>query len=385
MPTKQPRETRASRAAKDRDAKGIAAVAPDLELLRALSNAVAVSGDEAPVRQLVLEAIRPHVDEAKVDVLGNVLAVKRPARQRRAPRLMLAAHMDEVGLIVVDHDSDGGLRFETIGGVSERVLLGKAVLVGRHRLPGVIGAAPVHLLGGDRLETVVRAGQMRIDLGAGSQEAARRQAPVGERAAFATEFAVLASGASGDGQPCAVRGKALDDRLGCATLIALLRGGPYPVELHAAFTVQEEVGLRGARVAGYAVAPDAALALDCTPCSDLPDSRGRENTQYNARLGQGPVIYQADAHTISDRRLVDFLKRTAEANSLPYQLRQPGGGGTDAGAIQQARTGVPVASVSVPARYLHSPAALARLEDWRNTLMLLEQVLLNFDMKMLKK
>jgi putative aminopeptidase FrvX len=351
-------------------------VKPDLDLLRALSNAAAVSGDEGAVRKLVLEAIGPHVDEVKVDALGNVLAVKRAAKGRNHPRLLLAAHMDEVGMMIVDHDTDGSLRFEVVGGLSERVLLGKAVIVGPRRLPGVIGAAPVHLLGGERLETVVRPGQMRIDVGAGNQEAARHQVPLGERATFATEFAVL------DG---ALRGKALDNRLGCATLIGLLRGGPYPVELHAAFTVQEEVGLRGARVAGFAVEPQAAIALDCTPANDLPDSRGRENTQYNARLGHGPVIYMADGRTISDRRLVDFVCLTAEEAGLPYQIRQPGGGGTDAGAIQQSRAGVPVVSVSVPARYLHTPAALARTGDWHNTLRLLERALKRFDAKVLKR
>jgi tetrahedral aminopeptidase len=349
---------------------------PDLDLLRSLSNAAGVSGDEGAVRKLVLDAIGPHVDQVRVDALGNVLAVKHAARGRGGPRLLLAAHMDEVGLMIVDHDSDGSLRFEVVGGLGERVLLGKPVIVGPRRLPGVIGVAPLHLLGSERLEAVARPGEMRIDVGAGSQEAARRLVPLGERATFATEFATL------DG---AVRGKALDDRLGCATLIGLLRRGPYPVELHAAFTVQEEVGLRGARVAGYAVEPQAAIALDCAPCNDLPDSRGRENTQYNARLGQGPVIYLADGHTISDSRLVEYLRRTAEGAGLPYQIRQPGGGGTDAGAIQRTRQGVPVVSVSVPARYIHGPAALARVEDWQNTLRLVELALDRFEWKVLKK
>ena len=371
-----PRRTAPARAAK-----------PDLELLRALSNAAAVSGDEGAVRKLVLEAIRPHVDEVHVDALGSVLAVKRAAKGRSAkggsaPRLLLAAHMDEVGLMIVDHDSDGSLRFDLVGGVNEATLLGKAVLVGPRRLPGVIGAAPVHLLSGERRETPMRSGQMRIDLGAGSQDAARRQVALGERATFATEFAVLDDGA---GKAVALRGKALDDRLGCASLIGLLRGGPYPVELHAAFTVQEEVGLRGARVAGYAVEPDAAIALDCTPANDLPDSRGRENTQYNARLGHGPVIYVSDAHTISDRRLVDYLRRTAAGTKLPHQIRQPGGGGTDAAAIQKSRAGVPVVSVSVPARYLHSPAALARAADWENTFKLLALALAGWDTSVLKR
>ncbi len=349
----------------------------DVALARELSNAVAVSGDEGAVRRLVLEAIGPHVDEARVDALGNVLAVKRAAPgTRHAPRVLLAAHMDEVGFMIVDHDTDGGLRFEVVGGISERVLLGQPVLVGAKRLPGIIGAAPVHLLNGDRQTSVVKSSQMRIDVGAGSQADARRLAPVGDRAAFATDFVQLEG---------ALRGKALDDRLSCATLIGLLRAGPYPVELHAAFTVQEEVGLRGARVAGFAVDPVAAIALDCTPAQDLPSSRDHENTQYNCCLGLGPVIYVADGSTLSDRRLVNYLSRSAEAAGLPYQLRQPGGGGTDAGAIQKARAGVPVVSLSVPARYLHTPASLVRLEDWENTVRLAQLALQNFSLAVLKR
>lgn len=351
----------------------------DLELLAALSNATAVSGDEGAVRRLVLEAVRPLTAEVKVDTLGNVLAVlpaaKAGRRQRPAARVLLAAHMDEVGLMVVDYDSDGALRFEIVGGVSDRMLLGKPVLVGPKRLPGIIGAAPVHLLTADRRATVVKAAAMRIDIGAASADAARRLAPLGDRATFATEFAVL------DG---ALRGKALDDRLGCALLLALLRGGPYPVELHAAFTVQEEVGLRGAKVAGYTVQPDAAIALDCTPAADLPNSRDLENTQYNARLSAGPVIYVADGRTIGDRRLVNHLTRTADANALPYQIRQPGGGATDAAAIQRAGAGVPVVSVSVPGRYLHGPATLVRTADVENTLRLLHAALAGWTPKVLK-
>ena len=352
--------------------------APDVALARELSNAIAVSGDEGAVRRLVLEAVRPHADEVRVDALGSVLAVRRAAPgTRNAPRVLLAAHMDEVGFMVVDHDADGGLRFEVVGGVSEKVLLGKPVIVGAKRLAGVIGAAPVHLLAGDRQSAVVKPAQMRIDIGASSQDAARRLAPVGERATFATEFVELEG---------AVRGKALDDRLSCATLIALLRAGPYPVELHAAFTVQEEVGLRGARVAAHAVDPHAAIALDCTPAQDLPHSRGdRENTQYNTRVGYGPAIYVADGSTISDRRLVDYLRRLAAEHGVPCQLRQPGGGGTDAGAIQRARAGVPVVSLSVPTRYLHTPASLARLEDWQNTLRLAQLALQHFSPAVFKR
>jgi endoglucanase len=344
-------------------------VEPPVELLAALSNADAVSSDEGATRRLVLEAIRPHADEVRVDALGNVLAVKRARGRGRAsaPRVMVAAHLDEVGLMVVDHDSDGGLKVEAVGGVNERALPGQVMRVGRQALPGIIGLAPIHLLPADRHGTPLRLSQMRVDIGAGSPEAARRQAPVGTLITFATEF-MAAEGF--------LRGKALDDRLGCAGLVELLRRGPYPVELHAAFTVQEEVGLRGARVAAFAAEPHIAIAMDCTPANDLPSALDdRPNLAYNCRLDHGPVIYVADARTLHDHRLVDFLIGTAERAGLPYQLRQPGGGSTDAGALQLTGAGVPVVSVSVPGRYLHGPAALARAADWANTLELMRQAL----------
>lgn len=349
----------------------------DLALLRELSNAVAVSGDEGAVRKLVLEAIREHVDEVKVDALGNVLAVKKARNGGARDRLLVAAHMDEVGLMITDIESDGALRFETVGGIADNVLLGKAVLVGAKRLPGLIGAAPVHLLSDDRRGSVIKSNQMRIELGLMSGEAVKKLVKIGDRAAFATEFIEVGP---------SLRGKALDDRLGCATLIELLRGPAYAFELHAAFTVQEEVGLRGARVAGYAANPACAFVLDCTPAYDLPHAQAdKENAQYNARLGFGPAIYVADRATISDDRLVRYLRQTADSGGLPYQVRQPGGGGTDAGAIHLVRGGVPSVSISVPGRYLHSPAALVRADDWRTSIRLLRRALENWTPKVLKR
>ncbi|HLE27883.1 MAG TPA: M42 family metallopeptidase [Anaerolineales bacterium] len=343
-------------------------------MLRELCNASGVSGDEGAVRQIILDALRGHVDAVRVDVLGNVLAVKKGTG--RGERVLVAAHMDEVGFMVSGHDSDGSLRFEIVGGIDERLMIGKAVLIGSQRLPGVIGAAPVHLLNSDRRNAVVKATQLRIDVGVESQEAAKKLVKAGDRGVFATDFAALGP---------SLLGKALDDRLGCTTLIELLRGGPYGFDLHAAFTVQEEVGLRGAKVAGYAVDPVCAFVLDCTPAYDLPDSNARENTQYNTRLGAGPAIYVFDQRTISDERLINYLKQIAEDAGIPYQLRQPGRGGTDAGAIHLSREGVPSVSVSVPGRYLHSPAAVVRAEDWRNTVRLMKRALENWTPKVLRR
>jgi len=350
----------------------------DLDLLRELSNAVAVSGDEGVVRRIVLDAIRDHVDQARVDALGNVLAVKKGASARRSARVLVAAHMDEVGFMIVDHDPDGTLRFELVGNIDDRVLLGKQVMIGPKRLPGVIGAMAVHLLPADRRNAVVKVSQMRIDLGADSKEAARNMVSIGERGTFAGQFEVLGG--------VSLRGKALDDRLGCATLVELLRNkARYDFDLHAVFTVQEEAGLRGAGVAAYAVDPSCAFVLDCAPAHDLPHSRGHENTQYNTRLDHGPVIYVADRRTISDSRLVRFLQSTAESAGLPYQIRQPGGGSTDAGAIHRTRKGVPTVSLSVPGRYLHTPAGLVRADDWRHTIKLMRLALESWTPKVLKR
>lgn len=169
--------------------------------------------------------------------------------------------------------------------------------------------------------------------------------------------------------------KAIDDRIGVATLIELVKNAPSNIDLLAAFTVQEEVGLRGAKVAGYAFDPDLAIAIDSTPAYDLPNHDGNESHIYNTKLGLGPAIYVYNRATIDNPRLVRFLKETAETKGIPYQIRQPGGGGTDAGAIQRTRAGVPVVSVSVPGRYAHTSIGLCRVDDWKNTFKLLHSAL----------
>lgn len=338
-----------------------------LERLQALSDVVAVSGNEGAARKLVREAIQPYVAEVRVDHLGNLFAHKAgTAPEASRYPVMVAAHLDEVGFMVTDYDSEGSLRFDAVGGIAPHMLVGKPVWVGPKRLPGVIGAAPIHLLSEERRGNYPTLNQLRIDIGAQNQSEAKKQVAIGDYGTFATEFAVVGE---------VLRGKALDDRLGCTTLIELLSGPAFPYDLHAVFTVQEEVGLRGAQVAAQALNPVCAFVLDCTPAQDLPHSLGRENTQYNARLGHGPAIYVADNRTISDPRLVQHLEKTAQDAGLSYQLRQPGGGGTDAGAIHLANAGIPSVSLSVPGRYLHSPAALARLTDWQHSMQLMRLAL----------
>jgi endoglucanase len=332
-----------------------------LKLLERLCNVVGVSGDEGEVRKIVLEEVKPYANEVRVDALGNVLVTRfGRARQGKRMRVLLDAHMDEVGFMIVAEDGEGIYRFEAVGGLDVRYLVGKQVLVGRERLSGVIGAKPIHLLTSEERTKKVPIDALRIDVGPGGK------AKVGDRAGFATKF--RRSGPS-------ILSKSIDDRIGVATLIELVRHAPSNLDLCAAFTVQEEIGLRGAKVAAHFFNPDLAIAIDSSPARDLPVFDGGENMTYNTKLGLGPAIYVADNSALHDPRLVRFLRETAEAEKIPYQIRQPGGGGTDSGAIQRSLSGIPTVSVSVPHRYAHSPVSISRVEDWKNTINLLHAAL----------
>jgi tetrahedral aminopeptidase len=327
-----------------------------LKLLEKLCNASAVSGDEGEVRQIVLKEITPFADEIKVDALGNVLATKKGSGRNRL-RVMLDAHMDEVGFMIVADDGDGIYRFETVGGLDVRQLVGKQVLVGKNKVPGVIGARAIHLTTEEERKKKIPLDQLRIDVGLGGAKI-----KVGERATFATRFKRVGP---------SILSKAIDDRIGVVTLIELLKFAPSNVDLCLSFSVQEEIGLRGARVAAHHFDPDLAIAVDATPANDLPSFDGSENISYNTRLGFGPAIYTTDSGTLSDPRLIRYLAKTAEAKGFPFQYRQPGGGGTDAGAIHRQLKGIPSVSVSVPHRYTHTACSISRLDDWKNTLALL--------------
>jgi endoglucanase len=332
---------------------------PQLKLLEKLCNVIAVSGDEGEVRKIVLEEIKDHTDEVRVDALGNVLATRRGRGSKRV-RVLLDAHMDEVGLMIVADDGEGLYRFETVGGIDARHLIGKNFLVGKDRTPAVIGGKPIHLMESGERTRKVSSDALRLDLGPAGK------ANVGDRAGFATKYRRVGP---------SIMAKSIDNRIGVATVIELLKHAPANIDLCAAFTVQEEIGLRGAKVAAQFFNPDLAIAVDSTPANDLPDHDGNENISYNTKLGLGPAIYVADGSTLHDPRLVRFLQAVAASAGIPYQLRQPGGGGTDTAAIQRALAGIPAISVSVPHRYTHSPVSLSRVDDWKHTLNLLHAAL----------
>jgi endoglucanase len=310
------------------------------------------------------------VDETKTDAMGNILVIKRGKGKKRL-KVMLAAHMDEIGFMLVNEESDGLFEFAPLGGIDPRQLAGKAVWVGREKVPGVIGAAPIHLLSPGQYNNKIPIGELRIDVGLG-----KPNVKVGDRATFRNQFLRM-----GD----SIRAKALDDRLGVAILIELIKNAPENIDLLAAFTVQEELGLRGAKVAAHALDPDLALAIDSTPAYDLPMYDGSENIRYNTKLGAGPAIYTVDGRTLSDPRIIRWLSETGDAKKIPYQYRQPGGGGTDAGSIHISRAGIPTGSVSVPGRYAHTAMGLCRIKDWENTLNLLHAALSDLSPNLLEE
>jgi len=346
-------------------------------LLQQLSEAIGVSGKEEAVRKVVLEAIDGHADDIRIDPLGSITALKK-AKGKSRMRVMLAAHMDEVGFMVTGVDGDGTLRFINIGGIDDRILPGLRVKVGDGAIPGVILWTPIHK---NRDQTSKALNSLRIDIGASGKDEVNGKVKAGDRIAFDSRYMEI-----GDKM---LRGKAFDDRVGCSLLIDVLGGGPYPVDVLAAFTVQEEIGLRGARVVAQALTPDIAFALEGTPANDIPNPTADpdEDAEVNpaCRLGDGPTLTVMDRSIIVDPRILNFLRHTADANDLPYQLKTMPGGGTDAGSIHTAWGGVPSGVISVPCRYIHSPTAYLNRDDYANTLKLIQAVLNSLKPKLLER
>jgi putative aminopeptidase FrvX len=340
----------------------------DLSLIEKLTNAAGVSGNENAVRALIRGEIEKHVDDIRVDALGNLIASKRATGQgprAKGPKVLLAAHMDEVGLMVTFIDKQGYLKFGKVGGVDNRVLLAKRVLVGKDRVPGVIGVRPIHMIWrkGEH-KKVATPEELVIDIGAATQEEAQKCVNPGDYVMFDTQY---------EDWGATIKAKAFDDRIGCYLMIELLKGS-YSFPLSAAFTTQEEVGLRGARVAAYRTLPDIAFILEGTGAADMPQPKERDTSRIPA-LGKGPVITVMDRSVFCDKALVQLLTSTAAAARIPYQIKQPGIGGTDAGRIHMTKEGVRTVVLAIPARYIHSPVCLMNKQDIANGLKLMRAAL----------
>jgi endoglucanase len=322
-----------------------------MQLLKELCETPGIPGHEERLRAIVRRELAPVVDELQVDALGNLIAVKRKAG---APKLMIAAHMDEIGVIVSHVDENGFVRFAPIGGVFRRYVLGGRVRF-LNGTPGVLGF--------DRLDNVNELptlDKVYIDVGASN----RKDCPVkiGDIAAFDRTYSEFGN---------RLVAKSLDNRVGVLVAIETLRAlKSTPHDVYFVFTTQEEVGTRGAATSAYGVDPDVGIALDVTPSGDTPNSLKMEMA-----LGKGPCVKIQDVGMISDPRVVQWMIQTAEKNKIPYQREVLLVGGTDARAIQVARAGVPAGCISIPVRYVHSPSEMVDFSDVQNAVRLLTAVL----------
>jgi endoglucanase len=320
------------------------------DLTKKLTEAYGPSGRESKVAEIIKEEILPYVDDVKFDKLGSVIAVKKG----QGAKVMLAAHMDEIGLIVTHIDKNGFLRFDSVGGVSAFRLTGLRVIFDNGQI-GVIDAEkgnPANF-GMDKLF---------IDIGASSKEDAESKVSIGDFAAFRQDFVDL-----GD----KTVSKAMDDRIGCVVLIETAkRLKDSPNEIYFVFTVQEEVGLRGAVASAYSVDPDIGIALDVTRTGDTPES-----PTMDVSLGKGPAIKVKDSGIITNQKVKELLINTAKEKQMAYQLEVLLGGATDASSIEKTRSGVPSGVISIPTRHLHTPSEMIDMNDVEGCVSLLTAVL----------
>lgn len=330
-------------------------------LLEKFSNAHGLSGFEDDVAALLRAELEPLVDEVQTDKMGNVIGIRRG----NGPKVMIAAHMDEIGMAVSHVDEDGFLRFVTVGGFFDPIVLGQRVLVhGRDgkTLTGVVGARPIHLMDAEERKKPVKLKEMFIDCGArNAADATEMGVEIGSPVTIDRQFARMGNDF--------VTGKALDNRAGCAMLVAalqLLKGRPVQATVFAVGTVQEEVGLKGARTSAFGIEPDVAIATDVTIPGDHP---GVGKNECHVSTGKGPSITVMDAGgrgVIAQRPVVRWLRESADARAIPYQLMVGDGGNTDATVISITKAGIPCSVVSCPTRYIHSPVEVLALSDLEN-------------------
>ena len=327
------------------------AIQDNLELL---SNACGVTGREDEVRSLMIKLLKPHADQVIVDKLENVIALKKG--KKNAPKIMLAAHMDEIGLMVKNITKEGFLQFAKMGGIDDRILLAQKVLVYTMNGPlhGIIGSKPPHIQKEEERKKIITYDELFIDVGAENKEdAAKKGVKVGDPVGFDAKYAKISEET--------VIGKAFDDRVGCAVMIETLKLlEKTDCTIYAVGTVQEEVGLRGAGTAAFNIEPDIGIALDVTVAGDVPGVREIDTT---VKMGKGPALSVTDAGLITHPKVLRLLIDTAEENKIPFQLETGLMGATDAARIALSRQGVPSGSVSIATRYIHSPHGMLSLKD----------------------
>lgn len=333
-------------------------------LLKELSNAPGVSGFEESIRKIMANELKDHVDTIEIDGLGNFIAVKKGKADGK--KIMLAAHMDEIGLMVKHIDDKGFVKFTKIGGINDQMLLNQEVYIHSDdgkKVLGVIGAKPPHRMKAAERKKVTEYENMFIDIGASNKEEAEKMVGVGYPITIKHEYSEL--------QDNLVTGKAFDNRVGCYVLVEAMKRVKTDATIYGVGTVQEEVGLKGARTSAFKINPDMAIALDVTIAGDHP---GIKFEEAPAKLNGGPAIILTDASgrgLITHPTVKKLLIDTADEEEIPYQLEVSEGGTTDATAIHLTREGIPTGVLSVPTRYIHTPVEVVSLEDIENTIKLL--------------
>lgn len=314
-----------------------------VDLLKQLCLIDGTSGDESAVREFVISQIKDYC-QYSVDNLGNIIAFKK-GRLTPNKKILIDAHLDEVGLIITHIDANGFLRFKTVGGIDTAALMFRRVLINGKTL-GVIGGKPVHLCDGDERKKLPSADSLYIDIGATNDKEAQTLVCVGDCAVMCSDFTQL-----GD----KILSKALDDRIGCAILIDLLKQDSQ-YDFYASFSVQEEIGLRGAGVAAFSVEPDAAIVIDGTTAADVA---GVAESKRVCAQGEGAVVSFMDGATSYDREYYN----AALASEIPAQSKCAVAGGNNAGAIHVSRGGVRTLALSVPCRYIHTSGSTCDMRD----------------------
>jgi len=326
--------------------------------LEKLSNACGVTGRETQVRELLAQLLKPYADEIQVDRMENVIAIKKGKPKK--PKIMLAAHMDEVGLMVKTITKDGFIQFAKMGGIDDRVLLAQKVMVlGKNAIfPGIVGSKPPHIQKEEERKKIISADDLFIDVGAASREdVVNMGIAVGDPVGFDTKYVNLGKDA--------VAGKAFDNRAGCLTMIEAMRLlEKTECTVYAVGTVQEEVGLRGAAAAAFGVDPDLAIALDVTIAGDVPGVREYDTT---VKMGKGPTFTISDSGLITHPKILRWLTDTAQEEKIPYQIESGLLGSTDAARISITRQGIPCGNISIPTRYIHAPVGMLNLSDIENS------------------
>jgi len=344
-----------------------------LHMLKELTDAKAIPGNEKEARDVMAKYITPYADEISTDGLGSLIATK--AGEENGPKIMIAGHLDEVGFMVTRVDDKGFVYFQTVGGWWSQVMLAQRVTIVTKlgEITGVIGSKPPHILSPEARKKMVDIKDMFIDIGASTREEATEWGVrPGDMVVPYFEFTVM-------NNPKMLMAKAWDNRIGCAIAIDVmknLKNEKHPNIVYGVGTVQEEVGLRGAKTSAFTVQPDIAFAVDVGIAGDTP---GVTDKEAMGKLGKGPGIVLYDASMVSHKGLRDFVTNIADEQGIPYQFDAMPGGGTDSGSIHITANGVPALSITIATRYIHSHASLLHRDDYENTVKLITEVIKKLD------